>query len=111
MTYYLRSALVNPGFWSYALIVVTFGGTAFLMWLGELITERGIGNGISLIIFAGIVSGLPRGIFTLYQYVVLDMVSIITIIVYLIMSVVVIAGVVAIHEGKEKFLFSMLNEL
>jgi len=103
MTYYLRSALVNPGFWSYALIVVTLSaGTAFLMWLGELITERGIGNGISLIIFAGIVSGLPRGIFTLYQYVVLDMVSIITIIVYLIMSVVVIAGVVAIHEGERK---------
>ena len=42
-------------------------GTIFIMWLGEQITERGIGNGISLIIFAGIVAGLPRAIFGLFQ--------------------------------------------
>ena len=42
-------------------------GTAFIMWLGEQITERGIGNGMSLIIFAGIVVGLPRGIGELYE--------------------------------------------
>ena len=42
-------------------------GTAFIMWLGEQITERGIGNGMSLIIFAGIVVGLPRAIANLYE--------------------------------------------
>ena len=42
-------------------------GTAFIMWLGEQITERGIGNGMSLLIFTGIVVGLPRGIQDLYQ--------------------------------------------
>src|SRR6195256_3074445 len=42
-------------------------GTAFIMWLGEQITERGIGNGMSLLIFAGIVTGLPRGIADLYE--------------------------------------------
>jgi preprotein translocase subunit SecY len=42
-------------------------GSAFIMWLGEQITERGIGNGMSLLIFAGIVVGLPRGVIDLYQ--------------------------------------------
>jgi preprotein translocase subunit SecY len=51
------------GWWATALVVVTLTtGTIFVMWLGEQITERGIGNGISLLIFAGIVIGLPRGI-------------------------------------------------
>lgn len=53
----------GEGWWATMLIVVTLTtGTVFVMWLGEQITERGIGNGISLLIFAGIVIGLPRGI-------------------------------------------------
>ena len=52
----------------FATIVLTFAaGTAFIVWLGELITEKGLGNGVSMIIFAGIVSGIPTGIITLYQ--------------------------------------------
>ena len=47
--------------------IVLTAGTAFLMWLGEQITENGIGNGISIIIFAGIVAGIPRHIRTIYQ--------------------------------------------
>lgn len=55
------SAVVDPGLFFRASTVITIvGGTVFLMWLGEQITQRGIGNGISLIIFAGIVAGLPR---------------------------------------------------
>jgi preprotein translocase subunit SecY len=42
-------------------------GTAFIMWLGEQITDRGIGNGMSLLIFAGIVAGLPRGVANWYR--------------------------------------------
>ena len=56
-------AVIDPGFFFRASTVITIvGGTVFLMWLGEQITQRGIGNGISLIIFAGIVAELPRAI-------------------------------------------------
>ncbi len=55
--------VLNPGFGFIAMTVITLtAGTTFIMWLGEQITERGIGNGMSLLIFAGIVVGLPRGI-------------------------------------------------
>jgi len=55
------AAVIDPGFFFRASTVITIvGGTVFLMWLGEQITQRGIGNGISLIIFAGIVAELPR---------------------------------------------------
>jgi len=55
--------VLNPGFSFIAMTVITLtAGTTFIMWLGEQITERGIGNGMSLLIFAGIVVGLPRGI-------------------------------------------------
>lgn len=59
----MHGLVLNPGFGFYFTAVVSLvTGTMFLMWLGEQITERGIGNGISLIIFAGIVAGLPRAI-------------------------------------------------
>ena len=48
-------------------VITLTAGTAFIMWLGEQITERGIGNGMSLLIFTGIVVGLPRGIVDLYE--------------------------------------------
>lgn len=57
------SAVIDPGmFFRISTVVTIVGGTIFLMWLGEQITQRGIGNGISLIIFAGIVAELPRAI-------------------------------------------------
>src|SRR6266404_2008055 len=60
--------VLNPGV-SFTLMTMLSltTGTAFIMWLGEQITERGIGNGMSLLIFAGIVVGLPRGVIDLYQ--------------------------------------------
>ncbi|MCK6545134.1 preprotein translocase subunit SecY [Myxococcota bacterium] len=61
-------AVANPGFTFKAITILSLtAGTAFIMWLGEQITERGIGNGMSLIIFAGIVAGLPSGIFQTMQ--------------------------------------------
>ena len=65
-----ENAVLDPG-WSFRLMcVITLTcGTAFIMWLGEQITERGIGNGISLIIFAGIVVGIPGGIAQLIELV------------------------------------------
>lgn len=56
----IEGAVKNPGVMSYITIVATFtAGTAFLMWLGEQITQKGVGNGISIIIFSGIVASLP----------------------------------------------------
>ena len=60
--------VVDPGmFFRLSTVITLTGGTMFLMWLGEQITARGIGNGISLIIFAGIVAGLPSGIAALLE--------------------------------------------
>src|ERR1700721_1538434 len=56
----------GPGFILMTMLTLTTG-TAFIMWLGEQITDRGIGNGMSLLIFSGIVAGLPRGVAELYQ--------------------------------------------
>src|SRR6202007_1840979 len=56
----------GPGFILMTMLTLTTG-SAFIMWLGEQITERGIGNGMSLLIFTGIVVGLPRGIADLYE--------------------------------------------
>ena len=64
MSLYLRSALENPNLFLMRLLPSLTAGTAFLMWMGELITEKGIGNSISLIIFARIVSRIPSGIVT-----------------------------------------------
>lgn len=56
-------AVIDPGlFFRLSTVITIVGGTVFLMWLGEQITSRGVGNGISLIIFAGIVAGLPRAV-------------------------------------------------
>lgn len=62
--------VLNPG-WGFRLmtVITLTSGTAFIMWLGEQITERGIGNGISLIIFAGIVARLPSAVTTTVQYI------------------------------------------
>jgi len=63
-----QGLVLNPGPGFVLLTVLTLTtGTAFIMWLGEQITDRGIGNGMSLLIFTGIVAGLPRGIGELYQ--------------------------------------------
>jgi preprotein translocase subunit SecY len=60
--------VINPGYGFVLMTMLTLTtGSAFIMWLGEQITERGIGNGMSLLIFAGIVAGLPGGIGDLYQ--------------------------------------------
>lgn len=50
--------------WNTSCIIISYGETSLLMWLGEQITSKGIGNGISIIIFIGIISGLPSGITT-----------------------------------------------
>ncbi len=93
----------NPG-WGFRLMtmVTITAGTAFLMWLGEQITERGIGNGISLIIFAGIVAGIPEAMFNMYQLFQAGEVNIFFILVLLILMIVVTVAVVFLESGRRK---------
>lgn len=98
-----RGALISRDFFSITVVVLTLtAGTAFLMWLGEQITEKGIGNGISLIIFAGIVSRVPDGVYRTYVLAKQGEVSYISIIVFIVVAIAIIAGVVAIQEGTRK---------
>ena len=98
-----RDAVVDRSVFSIILmILVLTAGTAFLMWLGEQINDKGVGNGISLIIFAGIVARIPSGIRSLFTSVEAGTISIITLIIFAILSVLVIAGVVLIQEGQRR---------
>ncbi|MCL2672398.1 MAG: preprotein translocase subunit SecY [Clostridiales bacterium] len=68
ITYGSQIVTSDPKWWTYATIIITSaGGTAFLMWLGERITEKGIGNGISMLIFASIISRVPKFLIGLFQ--------------------------------------------
>ncbi|MFA5926006.1 MAG: preprotein translocase subunit SecY [Parcubacteria group bacterium] len=80
------------------IIATATAGTVFLMWLGELITEKNIGNGVSLIIFAGIVAGLPTSLSRLF--VVWEPSMLFTYLGYLVFAILVIAGVVFVTEGQ-----------
>ncbi|TBL69207.1 preprotein translocase subunit SecY [Paenibacillus thalictri] len=100
--------VVNPTFATYALIaIVLTAGTAFLMWLGEQITENGIGNGISIIIFAGIVAAIPTGIGQIYQTQFAQagdalFLNILKIVVVVVVIVGLIAGVIFVQQGVRK---------
>ncbi|MBP2641697.1 MAG: preprotein translocase subunit SecY [Firmicutes bacterium] len=103
MAFGLKAAIINPGIGSILLIALTLtAGTTFLMWLGEQITEKGIGNGISLIIFAGIVSRLPDGISVIYQYLQAGTISIFNVIFFVIIALAMIVFVIAIQQGQRK---------
>ena len=97
------NAVTTPGFGSAVVIISTFtAGTAFLMWLGEQITEKGVGNGISLIIFAGIVSRLPSMFTSLYAYVeggTLNWIMVAAIVVFMLL---VVAFVVMMNEAERR---------
>jgi preprotein translocase subunit SecY len=98
-----KRALISTDFWSVAVVVITLtAGTAFLMWLGEQITEKGIGNGISLIIFAGIVSRLPVGVYQTFTKLFKKEASWISFIIFCVVAIIVIAGVIAIQQGTRK---------
>jgi len=93
----------HPG-WSFRLMtmITLTAGTAFIMWLGEQITERGIGNGISLIIFAGIVAQLPNAIVSTVRLVSAGELSIIFLIILVSMMVFVVGAIIFIEKGQRK---------
>lgn len=99
----VQNSLMNPSVGTYIMTALTItAGTTFLMWLGEQITEKGIGNGISLLIFAGIVSRVPQGITGLAEYLRAGTINIFSLLILVVIGALVIAGVVAVQEGQRR---------
>ena len=93
----------EPG-WGFRLLTVLTltTGTAFIMWLGEQITERGIGNGMSLIIFAGIVVGLPGAVITTFDQLRTGQMGLLRLIMLITLMILVVAAVVFIERGHRR---------
>ncbi len=93
----------QPG-WSFRLmtVITLTTGTAFIMWLGEQITERGVGNGISLIIFAGIVAAAPSGFATAVEFIRTGEMSIFTAILVAAIMVAVVAAIIFMERGQRR---------
>jgi preprotein translocase subunit SecY len=104
----LHGVVINANFSTYLMIaLVLTAGTAFLMWLGEQITEKGIGNGISILIFAGIVAAIPTGLRQLYQQWFVDagdalFLNIVKVVVLLLIVVLIFAGVIYVQQGVRR---------
>ena len=97
--------VLNPGFMFRLITVVTLlTGTMFLMWLGEQITERGLGNGISIIIFSGIAAGLPSGVAGLLEMVRTGAMHPISALIIAILVVLVTGFVVFVERGQRRIL-------
>jgi preprotein translocase subunit SecY len=93
----------NPGWGFRLLCVLTLTtGTIFIMWLGEQITERGVGNGMSLLIFAGIIVGFPRGILQTFDQMQTGTISLFRIVFLLVMMVAVIAAIIFVERGHRR---------
>jgi len=100
-----QAAVIDPGlYFRVATVITLVGGTVFLMWLGEQITARGVGNGISLIIFAGIVAALPSALVGTLELGRTGALSTIVILFLLIMSVAVIAFIVFMERAQRRIL-------
>jgi preprotein translocase subunit SecY len=95
---------IAPWFFITSTIVTLTGGTLFLMWLGEQITSRGVGNGISLIIFAGIVAVLPRSIWELLKQVQVGAVNGGAVLLLLVLAVSVVLAIVFMERSQRRLL-------
>jgi preprotein translocase subunit SecY len=98
-----EGAVMNPG-WAFRLmcVVTLTTGTAFIMWLGEQITERGIGNGISMIIFTGIIIGIPSALGQWLQLIRTDQFTILGTLFLLVFIILVIGLVVVVERGQRR---------
>ncbi|MEK7721033.1 MAG: preprotein translocase subunit SecY [Elusimicrobiota bacterium] len=97
------SVVINPTLGFYFVTVITLvTGTIFVMWLGEQITERGIGNGISLIIFAGIVVGLPAAVMNMIKLIQIDEISLLSGILILAAVLAIIGFVIWVETAQRK---------
>ena len=99
----VNNALVNNDFLSvFVVAIILTAGTCLLMWIGEQITAYGIGNGISLIIFAGIVARLPDGLETIYQYIQNGTINMFQAFLFAVIALAMIAVVVAVTQGQRR---------
>lgn len=105
MSYALKvndALVVNSWASVFMVAVILTAGTCFLMWLGDQITAGGIGNGISLIIFAGIVARFPNGVSTVYQYVQAGTINIFQALVFAIIALAMIVVVIEVTQGQRR---------
>lgn len=105
MAFYFRNsgAMADASVMSMIIVILSLtAGTACLMWIGELITEKGTGNGISLIIFAGIVSRIPGGIAYLIEYAQQGVMNIVFILIFLIVALAAIICVIIVNQGERR---------
>ena len=95
--------VINPG-WGFRLMTMLTltTGTCFVMWLGEQITERGIGNGMSLIIFAGIVVGFPRAVVQMVDQMLTGQIGLLRILFLLLLMVAVVAAIIFVERGHRR---------
>lgn len=99
----LKDAILNPGIPSILIIAITLtAGTVFLMWVGEQITAQGVGNGISLIIFAGIVAALPKNLQKLYQYLQAGTINGFNIFLFVFIALAMVVLVVLIEQAQRR---------
>ena len=107
LSYQNSGVFINPGWLTGALVVATLvAGTSLLMWLGEQITNKGIGNGISIIIFIGIISGLPAAVTTIWNLIMtstgFDTIGLITSLGIIIGAIILVAGVVFVQQAERR---------
>ena len=107
LSYQNSGVFINPGWLTGALVVATLvAGTSLLMWLGEQITNKGIGNGISIIIFIGIISGLPTAITTIWSLIMtstgFSTIGLITSLGIIIGAIILVAGVVFVQQAERR---------
>ncbi|MEE4357686.1 MAG: preprotein translocase subunit SecY [Desulfococcaceae bacterium] len=95
--------VIDPG-WAFRLmtVITLTAGTAFIMWLGEQITEKGIGNGISLIIFAGIVAGMPVAVGNTFRLMTTGEMGIFAVLLLMIFMTAVVAIIVFVEQGQRR---------
>src|SRR6187455_2868684 len=93
----------NTG-WAFRLmtVITLTTGTAFIMWLGEQITERGIGNGMSLIIYAGIVVNFPHAVLTTVEQMRLGQMGLIQVLILMILMIMVVAAIIFVERGHRR---------
>ena len=107
LSYRNAGVFINPGWLTGILIVASLvAGTSLLMWLGEQITSKGIGNGISIIIFIGIISGLPSGVTTIWNLIFtssgFNTIGLLTALGIIIGALILVAGVVFVQEAERR---------
>ena len=99
----IQPAVIERSASAYVVIIISLtAGTAFLMWLGELITEKGIGNGISLLIFAGIVAGFPRQTATIIELLRLGEIRLLILVPVALVLLGLIVGIIALEVGRRR---------